>query len=59
MSLQYQVQFDEKMMIRAIKTRQMDFLKIIWATNKNFEYIECKEGSEDDADSEEISVDDE
>ena len=45
------------MMVRAIKTRQMDFLKMIWATNKNFEYTEKGEESEEEAtSSEEVSV---
>ena len=44
-------------MVRAIKTRQMEFLKYIWATNKNFEYTDCREESEEDAtSSEEVSV---
>ena len=55
----YQIQFDEKMMIRAIKTRQMNFLKMIWATNKNFEFMDSKgDESDDDANSEEMSLDD-
>ena len=37
----------------------MNFLKMIWNCNKNFEYLEYKEGedSDEDAKSEEVSVD--
>ena len=55
---EYQIQFDEKMMIRAIKTRQMKFLRMIWVTNKNKELVDMLEDSEEDAESEEFSVDD-
>lgn len=34
---QYKVSLDEKMIIRAVKTNQTDFLYCIWAYNKNFE----------------------
>ena len=36
----YSVQLDKKMLIRAIKTNQMDFLYCVWAFNKNYEQIE-------------------
>lgn len=34
---QYKVSLDEKMIIRAVKTNQTDFLYCIWAYNKNYE----------------------
>lgn len=33
----YNVNLDEKMIIRAIKINAMDFLYCVWAFNKNFE----------------------
>jgi len=36
---QYKVSLDEKMIIRAVKTNQTDFLYCIWAYNKNYEKI--------------------
>lgn len=44
------------MMIRAIKTRQMDFLKMIWACNKNFEFIEGQDESENSDSSDDNSI---
>ena len=34
---QYKVSLDERMIIRAVKTNQTDFLYCIWAYNKNYE----------------------
>ena len=36
LAAKYQVVIDEKMMIRAIKTEQFDFLYYVYAYNKNF-----------------------
>lgn len=35
----YKVSLDEKMIIRAVKTNQTDFLYCIWAFNKNYERV--------------------
>ena len=35
----YEVALDEKMLVRAIKTNQMQFLYCVWAFNKNYERI--------------------
>jgi hypothetical protein len=34
----YHVAIDEQMLIRAIKTGQMDFIYCVWAYNKNYEF---------------------
>lgn len=48
----YQVEIEEKMIIRAIKTRQIKkFLYCVWAFNKNYEYKEPDEESNSDTDS--------
>ena len=39
LAAKYQVVIDEKMMIRAIKTEQFDFLYYVYAYNKNFEKL--------------------
>ena len=51
----YNIAIDEKMLIRSIKTRQMNFLYSVWAYNKNYEYIaeDDEDEDEDDEDQEE------
>ena len=51
----YNIAIDEKMLIRSIKTRQMNFLYSVWAYNKNYEYIaeDDEDEDEDDDDQEE------
>ena len=46
----YNIAIDEKMLIRSIKTRQMNFLYSVWAYNKNYEYIAEDDEDEDDDD---------
>jgi len=43
---EYQIAIDEKMIIRAVKTKQMNFLYCVWAFNKNYEYIGHEESDE-------------
>jgi len=45
---EYQIAIDEQMIIRAVKTRQMNFLYCIWAFNKNYEFIGNEEGDSSD-----------
>lgn len=35
----YNVHLDEKMLVRAIKTNQMQFIYCVWAFNKNYERV--------------------
>ena len=35
----YSVHLDEKMLVRALKTNQMQFIYCVWAFNKNYERI--------------------
>ena len=57
---QFKVSLDEKMIIRAVKTNQTDFLYCIWAYNKNFEKIshasEGNDSLDSDTDQEEEEV---
>jgi hypothetical protein len=55
---QYKVSLDEKMIIRAVKTNQTDFLYCIWAYNKNYEKKSHTADGEDseDTDSEQEEV---
>lgn len=46
----YQVVIDEKMMNRAIKTEQFDFLYYVYAYNKNFEKLPVQDDEEEDPD---------
>lgn len=48
MMQKYMVVIDEDMIIRAINTKQVDFLYCVYAFNKNFQYI----GKKDQADGE-------
>ena len=52
LAAKYQVVIDEKMMIRAIKTEQFDFLYYVYAYNKNFEKLPEQEDEEEDPDQE-------
>ena len=49
LAYKYQVCIDDKMLIRAIKTRQLGFLYYVYACNKNWQYI--GEENDDDVDS--------
>ena len=50
LAAKYQVVIDEKMMIRAIKTEQFDFLYFVYAYNKNFEKLAEQDDEEEDPD---------
>ena len=53
----YQVEIEESMIIRAIKTRQTQyFLYCVWAFNKNYEYRETNDPYEKSAGSEQSVV---
>ena len=56
---QYKVSLDEKMIIRAVKTNQTDFLYCIWAYNKNYEKkshtTEGEDSENTDSDQDEIT----
>lgn len=43
----YNIALNSDMMVRAVKTQQMDFLYCVYAFNKNYEFI----GDEDDENS--------
>ena len=52
LAAKYQVVIEEKMMTRAIKTEQFDFLYYVYAYNKNFEKLPEQEDEEEDPDQE-------
>ena len=55
----YHVQFDQKMMIRAIKTNQMQFIYCTYAFNKNYLRVEESDPAEISEDSDYESSEDE
>lgn len=48
----YIVKIEEEMILRAIKTGQLDFLYCVFCYNKNYEELPLDEGDEDSDDSE-------
>lgn len=50
----YNVRMDEEMILRAIKTNQVDFLYCVFAFNKNYEEID-DDLSDDDAGLDDLS----
>jgi len=46
----YKLKIDENMILRAIKTAQIDFLYCVYAYNKNYEEVKPHEDSSSDSD---------
>ena len=53
----YSVQLDQKMLIRAIKANQMDFIYCVWAFNKNYEQKLDSVNSEEESQESELESD--
>ena len=54
----YKCSLDERMICRAIKTGQMDFLYCVWAFNKNYERLTDYKGENGESDETESDADD-
>lgn len=54
----YKCSLDERMICRAIKTGQMDFLYCVWAFNKNYERLTDYKGEHGESDETESDADD-